>query len=61
MDDQHGDFAFNKRFRKKYGLKRQFLHAERLMLNYAGKTCEWSASLQEDLDKTLRSLSAQKS
>ena len=60
MDDQHGDFAFNKRFRKKYGLKRQFLHAEKLRLNYAGKTCEWSASLQEDLDNTLRSLSAQK-
>lgn len=60
MDDQHGDFAFNKRFRKKYGLKRQFLHAERLMLNYAGKMCVWSASLQEDLDKTLRALSAQK-
>jgi len=60
MDDQHGDFAFNKRFRKKYGLKRQFLHAEKLKLSYAGKTCEWSASLQEDLDKTLRSLSAQK-
>jgi RluA family pseudouridine synthase len=60
MDNQHGDFAFNKRFYKKYGLKRQFLHAEKLKVNYAGKTWEWSASLQEDLDKTLRSLSAQK-
>ena len=27
MDDQHGDFAFNKQFRKEFGLKRQFLHA----------------------------------
>jgi len=61
MDDQHGDFTFNKRFRKKYGLKRQFLHAEKLKLNYADRTREWSASLQEDLNKTLRLLSAQKS
>ena len=32
MDDQHGDFGFNKRFRKAYGLKRQFLHAEILKI-----------------------------
>ena len=32
MDDQHGDFGFNKRFRKEYGLKRQFLHAQKLSL-----------------------------
>jgi 23S rRNA pseudouridine955/2504/2580 synthase len=54
MDDQHGDFAFNKRFRKRYGLKRQFLHAARLTLNYSGKRYNWSAPLPEDLDKTLK-------
>jgi len=54
MDDQHGDFAFNKRFRKRYGLKRQFLHAARLTLNYGGKRYNWSAPLTEDLDQTLK-------
>lgn len=57
MDDRHGDFGFNKRFRKDYGLKRQFLHAEKLALNYAGKLRNWTAPLAQDLDKTLRILS----
>jgi 23S rRNA pseudouridine955/2504/2580 synthase len=56
MDDQHGDFGFNKRFRKEYGLKRQFLHAEKLRLNYAGKRREWTAPLGNDLQRTLRLL-----
>ncbi len=30
MDDQHGDFGFNKRFRREFGLKRQFLHARKI-------------------------------
>jgi 23S rRNA pseudouridine955/2504/2580 synthase len=59
MDDQHGDFGFNKRFRKEYGLKRQFLHAQRLTLNYAGKLREWTASLPKDLRKTLTTLERQ--
>ena len=57
MDDQHGDFGFNKRFRKKYGLKRLFLHAEKLKLNYAGKQREWTAPQAQDLEETLRKLS----
>jgi 23S rRNA pseudouridine955/2504/2580 synthase len=56
MDDQHGDFAFNKRFRKEYGLKRQFLHASSLTLDYGGKKRTWTAPLPEDLAATLRSL-----
>ncbi|MGZ8482779.1 MAG: RluA family pseudouridine synthase [Candidatus Binatia bacterium] len=59
MDDQHGDFAFNKQFRKEYGLKRQFLHAQKLCLNLAGKVCQWQAKLPKDLDRTLASLSKQ--
>jgi 23S rRNA pseudouridine955/2504/2580 synthase len=58
MDRQHGDFAFNKRFRKQYGLKRQFLHAERLALAFAGKVHQWTAPLSKDLDDTLKKLSA---
>ena len=60
-DDQHGDFGFNKRFRKEFALKRQFLHAEKLRLNYAGKQREWTAPLAKDLEKALQALSAQNS
>ena len=56
MDDQHGDFNFNKRFRKDYGLKRQFLHAAKLAINCAGKRHIWTAPLAEDLQKTLKLL-----
>ena len=59
MDDQHGDFVFNKKFRKEYGLKRQFLHAQKLCLKVAGKVCQWQAKLPKDLDETLASLSKQ--
>ncbi|HWP23560.1 MAG TPA: RluA family pseudouridine synthase [Candidatus Binatia bacterium] len=59
MDDQHGDFGFNKRFRKKYGLKRQFLHAEKLKLHCAGRTRQWTGPLPEDLEATLRRLAAE--
>lgn len=56
MDDQHGDFGFNKRFRKLYGLKRQFLHAVRLTLQYGGKKRTWVAPLPADLQQTLNAL-----
>ena len=58
MDDEHGDFAFNKKFRKAYGLKRQFLHAATIAFDYRGKKRKWSAPLPEDLERTLRSLEA---
>jgi RluA family pseudouridine synthase len=57
MDEQHGDFAFNRRFRKYFGLKRQFLHAEKLALEHAGKSHQWAAPLPRDLDQTLKKLS----
>jgi len=57
MDEQHGDFGFNKRFRKKFGLKRQFLHASKLALNYGGKKYTWNAPLTPDLEQTVRRLS----
>jgi 23S rRNA pseudouridine955/2504/2580 synthase len=56
MDDQHGDFAFNKRFRKEYGLKRQFLHAEKLKVRYGGKQRQWTAPPANDLQKCLQLL-----
>jgi 23S rRNA pseudouridine955/2504/2580 synthase len=58
LDSQHGDFAFNKIFRKSTGLKRQFLHAARLALTYKGKRFAWVAPLPDDLQRTLRALAA---
>ncbi len=56
MDDRHGDFAFNKYFRRVYGLKRQFLHAASLGLKYKGSTAKWTAPLPKDLQRILNSL-----
>jgi 23S rRNA pseudouridine955/2504/2580 synthase len=56
MDDEHGDFAFNKQFRKSYRLKRQFLHAAMLGFDYHGKKRKWSAALPEDLAAVISSL-----
>ena len=56
MDDEHGDFVFNKKFRKAYGLKRQFLHAATIGFDYKGKKRKWCAELPEELGRTLTSL-----
>jgi 23S rRNA pseudouridine955/2504/2580 synthase len=56
MDRQHGDFGFNKAFRKRTGLKRQFLHAARLALTFRGKYFSWEASLPQDLRRALEVL-----
>jgi 23S rRNA pseudouridine955/2504/2580 synthase len=58
MDNEHGDFAFNKKSRKVYGLKRQFLHAATIGFEYKGKKRKWTAGLPEDLARTLKSLEA---
>ena len=60
LDDQHGDFNFNKQFSKKYGLKRQFLHASRLEIKYGGKKHVWSAPTAPDLQKVIDTLRAEK-
>jgi 23S rRNA pseudouridine955/2504/2580 synthase len=58
MDDQYGDFSFNKRFRKEYGLRRQFLHASTVALEYHGKKRTWTAPLAADLSKALEFLAS---
>ena len=57
MDEQHGDFAFNKVFRKTYKLKRQFLHAETLSFVYQQERRIFTAPLPEDLSAVLAKLS----
>ena len=56
MDVKYGDFTFNRQFRKSHGLKRQFLHASTIALEYRGKKRKWSAPLPDDLARALRSL-----
>ena len=56
MDQDHGNFSFNKQFRKAYGLKRHFLHAISIAFQYHGKKRKWTAPLPEDLKQTLSSL-----
>jgi 23S rRNA pseudouridine955/2504/2580 synthase len=56
MDEQHGDFAFNKIFRRAYGLKRQFLHAASISLEYKGQKMSWTEPLPSDLRQTLASI-----
>ena len=58
LDSRHGDFAFNKTFRKAHGLKRQFLHACSISLTYKGQKWSWAAPLPADLRQTLTSLSS---
>jgi 23S rRNA pseudouridine955/2504/2580 synthase len=53
LDDKHGDFQFNRKFRARYGLKRLFLHASRLALGHAGRKHIWTAPLAADLQATL--------
>jgi len=45
-------------FRKRHGLKRQFLHAQSIALEHRGQKRKWTAPLADDLTQTLRLLEA---
>ena len=60
LDDQHGNFSFNRQFRKTYGLKRQFLHACRLEIDHGGKKHVWSAEIPKDLRDVIDTLRSAK-
>lgn len=55
-DRQHGDFAFNKRFNRRYHLRRQFLHAATIAFDHKGKKRRWTAPLPDDLRRVLKAL-----
>lgn len=55
MDNEHGDFSFNKQFRKTYHLQRQFLHAEKISFMYQQKQQLFTAPWTSDLIKTVNS------
>lgn len=56
QDETYGDFNFNKKFQKKYGLKRQFLHAVSLEFIYQNKPLMIEVPLADDLKNTLNKL-----
>ncbi len=57
-DNKYGEKAFNRKFKKEYGLKRQFLHCSSIELNHPvdGRKLKVSAPLLEDLEKVLEKL-----
>jgi len=60
LDGRYGDFAFNRQFRKEYGLKRQFLHAQAIAFEHGGTRWKWTAPLPDDLARTLESLESRR-
>jgi 23S rRNA pseudouridine955/2504/2580 synthase len=57
-DRRYGDRDFNRLLRERYGLKRQFLHAYRLILDHpvTGKACRWVDPYPDDLEPIARAL-----
>lgn len=55
-DPRYGDFPFNREVQKDWGLKRQFLHARRLVLEHptTGATLSLDAPLPDDLMEVLK-------
>lgn len=58
MDDRYGDFAFNRQFRRSWGLRRQFLHAVSIATRHKGRMRKWTAPLPQDLKTVLTRLEA---
>lgn len=55
-DERYGDFPFNKEFQKKFGLKRQFLHADGIEFFLHGKKYHFQAPISPDLQNVLLKL-----
>ncbi|BBE29992.1 pseudouridine synthase [Tepiditoga spiralis] len=55
-DDLYGNKEINKIFRKKYGLKRFFLHAYNLKFDYKNKKYDFYAPLYSDLEKVFENI-----
>ncbi len=56
MDKKYGDFNFNKTFRQKYKLERQFLHASSLSFEWNATPYDFEVPLSKDLLKVLEML-----
>ncbi|HOO75319.1 MAG: RluA family pseudouridine synthase [Thermotogae bacterium] len=56
-DDTYGDRLLNREMRKKYGLRRFFLHAYRLKFNYKNTPYDFNAKLSDDLESVIQEIS----
>ncbi|MBO8139609.1 MAG: RluA family pseudouridine synthase [Thermosipho sp. (in: Bacteria)] len=55
-DDVYGDRRLNREFKRQFGLKRYFLHCNKMSFFYKGKRIEAIADLPEDLTKVIKKL-----
>lgn len=55
-DSRYGDFAFNRKIKKEFGLSRLFLHAALLEFNWKGEKIKIEAPLPKELEKFLLTL-----
>jgi 23S rRNA pseudouridine955/2504/2580 synthase len=55
-DDVYGDRMLNREFKRRFGLKRYFLHCNKMSFFYNGKKIEAFAELPEDLTNVLKKL-----
>ena len=52
-DTRYGDFAFNRKMKKEFGLSRLFLHAALLEFSWKGERIKVEAALPDELEKFL--------
>jgi 23S rRNA pseudouridine955/2504/2580 synthase len=55
-DSKYGDFAFNRKLKKDFGLSRLFLHAASLEFNWKGEKIKAEAPLPEELNLFIQRL-----
>lgn len=55
-DSRYGDFALNRDFKKRFGLKRLFLHSAHLEFEWKGEKISVDAPLPDDLNGVLKQL-----
>ncbi len=59
-DQKYGEFKKNKELARKFGLKRQFLHASRISFDWNGEEISIKAYLPADLEKVISQLNKNK-
>jgi len=55
-DDVYGDRKLNREFKRQFGLKRYFLHCNKMSFFYKGEKIEAIANLPENLNKVIKKL-----
>ena len=60
-DNDYGDFRMNREFEKKYGLKRHFLHCNRMSFYFKGRYYNLEADVGDDLKHVLKVVESENS